>query len=238
MTSQSKQAENIQLSLLPTPRSDAAIPTLSPVQPTMILSDTIVDDEIYPVSLSRRSSQASSVSATSSQAQAQTNRPVRRFLLSINTHFQSFFQKVDSAINNRLKRSQFYGWRMGVLFGSCMSFLVLCCNVAVVVIGSLVHSGYQDGIANVMYGGAPSMSRWSTFFHLLINAGSSILLASSNYTMQVLCSPTRHDINTAHAHSKWVDIGLLSFRNLKAIPRKRAALALTLAFSSIPLHLL
>ncbi|KAL1603665.1 hypothetical protein SLS60_005253 [Paraconiothyrium brasiliense] len=35
----------------------------------------------------------------------------------------------------------------------------------------------------------------------------------------------------------WVDIGMLSFRNLKAIPRKRAALALVLAFSSIPLHL-
>jgi len=127
---------------------------------------------------------------------------------------------------------------MGVLFGSCMSALVLCCNIAVIMIGSLVHSGYKGGIVNLMYGGASSISRWSTFFHLLINIGSTILLASSNYTMQVLCSPTRQDINRAHTHGKWVDIGLLSFRNLKVIPPKRAALALVLAFSSIPLHLL
>lgn len=238
MTPQSKQAEDIQLSLLPAPHSDAAKATLSPLQPGEVSSNTITDDEICSVSLSRRSSQASLVSVASSQAQTQADGPVRRFLLSINTHFQNLFGELESAAENRLKRSKFYGWRMGVLLGSCISALVLCCNVAVVVIGSLVHSRYQDGIANVMYGGASSISRWSTFFHLLINIGSTTLLAASNYTMQVLCSPTRRDIDIAHAHGKWVDIGLLSFRNLKAIPRKRAVLALVLAFSSIPLHLL
>ncbi|KAF1974112.1 hypothetical protein BU23DRAFT_462333 [Bimuria novae-zelandiae CBS 107.79] len=205
----------------------------------MTSSDRITEDGVYPVSSSRRSSQASLVSAASSQTQTQiqTDSPVQQLFHSIKTCFQSRFQELEALTQNRLKRSRFYGWRMGVLFGSCMSIFVLCCNIAVVVIGSIAHSGYQNGIANVMYGEASSISRWSTFFHLLINAASTVLLASSNYTMQVLCSPTRDDIDTAHARGMWVDIGLLSFRNLKAIPRKRAALALVLAFSSVPLHL-
>lgn len=128
---------------------------------------------------------------------------------------------------------------MGLLFGTCMSSFVLCCNVAIVIIGAVIHSGYRQGdhIADLMYGRAPIISRWSTVLHLLINVASTVLLGASNYTMQVLCSPTRLDINKAHTTSNWLDVGLLSFRNLRAIPRKRAALSLILAFSSIPLHL-
>lgn len=232
-----REVDSIQLSLLPGPHSDASLPASS-MQPRTSSPDATAEDEVYPLSLSRRSSLASLVSAASSQIQTETDSPVQKFLLGFKTRIESRLQQLDSALQNRLRKSRFYGWRMGVLFGSCMSAFVLICNVVVVVIGCAVHSGYQDGVANVMYGGASSISRWSTFFHLLINAGSTVLLAASNYTMQVLCSPTRHDIDIAHAHGRWVDIGLLSFRNLKAIPRKRAALALILAFSSIPLHLL
>ena len=238
MTSQSNQNEDILLSLLPTQRADVAIPTSSPLQHRVNSSSTSVDDDHNPVSSSQQSSRASSISAASSRAHTQTDRLVQRVPRVIGTLFRSFVQRLRSATEDRLKRSRFYGWRMGVLFGSCMSAFVLCCNLIVVVIGSRAHFGFQDGIANVRYGKAESISRWSTFFHILINAGSTILLASSNYTMQVLCSPTRHDIDTAHSNGRWVDIGLLSFRNLKVIPRKRVALVLLLAFSSIPLHLL
>ncbi|ORX97055.1 hypothetical protein BCR34DRAFT_497227, partial [Clohesyomyces aquaticus] len=92
-------------------------------------------------------------------------------------------------------------------------------------------------IADLMYGEAAYISRSSTVFHLFINAGSTILLSASNYTMQVLCSPSREDIDIAHTKGSWLDVGLLSLRNLRSIPRRRAVMWFILAVSSIPLHL-
>jgi hypothetical protein len=62
-------------------------------------------------------------------------------------------------------------------------------------------------------------------------------LASSNYTMQVMSSPTRKEIDGAHIRGEWLDVGLLSPRNFRFISRRRAGLCFMLAISSIPLHL-
>jgi len=191
-------------------------------------------DEYSATPSSRRSSSASRISFASSQAQDQASRPFKQFL----EKMKRLAIRFDLKTTRWLRGSRYYGWRMGVLCGCCMTGLVLLCNVAVVVIGATAHAGYKDGIADLVSGGAPDMSRLSTVFHLLINAGSTLLLGASNYTMQVMCSPTRHDLDIAHADGKWLDVGLLSFRNLRAIPRTRAALWLVLALSSIPLHLL
>jgi hypothetical protein len=136
-----------------------------------------------------------------------------------------------------LRRSTFHGWRMGVLIGCCMSTLVLLCNIAIIVTGAV--KGYNNnGIADVIVGDEASISRWNTAFHVLINALSTILLSATNYTMQVLSSPTRVDIDKAHAKDKWLEIGILSPRNMRTLPRKRVWLCLFLSVSSIPLHFL
>ena len=128
---------------------------------------------------------------------------------------------------------------MGVLFAVIMSAIVLCCNIALLVTGLARYGGYdEDGIANLVYGDEATISRWNTAFHVLINALSTTLLAGSNYAMQVLSSPTRVDIDKAHKLGNWLEIGLLSPRNLRMISRKRTALCLLLALSSVPLHLL
>ncbi|KAH7081153.1 hypothetical protein BKA63DRAFT_202647 [Paraphoma chrysanthemicola] len=82
-----------------------------------------------------------------------------------------------------------------------------------------------------------TISRWNTAFHVFINALSTILLSGSNYTMQVLSSPTRDDIDKAHSKKQWMELGVLSPRNMRAIPRKRTWLCMLLSLSSIPLHL-
>jgi hypothetical protein len=74
--------------------------------------------------------------------------------------------------------------------------------------------------------------------HVLINALSTMLLSSSNYTTQVLNAPTREDLDVAHAKEEWLDIGRLSNRNLRAIPPSRTMLCLVLVLSSTPLHML
>lgn len=149
-----------------------------------------------------------------------------------------YAQHLHLVITTQLRDSRFHGWRMGVLVGSCLSAFVLCCNIGLVVTGSQINGGYQGGMAILRIGTTSEMSRLSTVAHLLINACSTILLGASNYTMQVLSAPTREDIDRAHHKDRWFDIGLLSIRNLRAIPRRRTAICLVLAISSIPLHLL
>jgi hypothetical protein len=127
---------------------------------------------------------------------------------------------------------------MGVFFGSATSGFVLLCNIGLLIAGAVSHAGYDtNGIADLIQDGQTAIERWNTVFHIFINALSTVLLAGSNYTMQVLSSPTRSEIDSAHARGKWLDVGVLSPRNLRLISRKRAALCIALAFSSIPLHL-
>jgi hypothetical protein len=47
-----------------------------------------------------------------------------------------------------------------------------------------------------------------------------------------LSGPTRDEINRAHARNKWLDIGVLSMRNVMRVSRKRAMLFLLLGISS------
>ena len=126
-----------------------------------------------------------------------------------------------------------------MLLGSCTSTVVLLCNVAMIVVGAKTRSGYdRDGVATLLTADEETISMWNTIYHVFINILSTILLSASNYTMQVLNSPTRPEIDSAHMRGKWLDIGLVSIHNLKVISRKRAILCLVLAVSSLPLHLL
>lgn len=119
-----------------------------------------------------------------------------------------------------------------------MSAFVLFCNIGLLIAGAISHSGYdENGIADLIQDGQMAIEQWNTVFHVFINALSTLLLAGSNYTMQVLSSPTRPEIDGAHSKGEWLDIGVLSPRNLRLISRKRAALCMALALSSVPLHL-
>jgi hypothetical protein len=56
--------------------------------------------------------------------------------------------------------------------------------------------------------------------------------------MQVLVSPTRADIDRQHAKLQWLDIGVISWKNLLSLPRFRVVSWALLMISSIPIHLL
>ncbi|KAI2488562.1 hypothetical protein Ptr902_02695 [Pyrenophora tritici-repentis] len=187
------------------------------------------------VPLLRRESAASTVSHTSSQHEKNYRRFIKRILGYISTLLGS----LGSNIREKIRRSRFYGWRMGLLIGSCTTAFVLCCNITAVLVAGIRDDKTSDTIKviTVMTGSSTAISRWSTFFHFLINVLSTLLLGASNYTMQVLASPTRSDIDVAHAKGLWLDVGLLSVRNLRFLPRGRIALSLMLGLSSIPLHL-
>ncbi|KAH7385181.1 hypothetical protein DE146DRAFT_702199, partial [Phaeosphaeria sp. MPI-PUGE-AT-0046c] len=193
------------------------------------------DDQqnVMTQSSSRRQSTASIDTEASSRLTARFHRNVKR----ISTKFFRPFKPLDVWIQTRMRRSRFYGWRMGILIGVCSSAFVLSCNILAVAVITSIATENRGPILEIMSGSATSISRWSTALHLVINVFSSLLLAASNYTTQVLCSPTRADLDAAHQKGTWLDVGLLGIRNFRYLPRGRVVLALLLSVSSIPLHL-
>lgn len=106
---------------------------------------------------------------------------------------------VQQYLKEPLQNSRSYGWRIVVLIGCFTSCLVLCCNIAILAAGATRHGGYsKEGVSNLMYGASATISWWNTAFHIRINVFSSMLLARSNYTMQVISSRTRQEIDKAH----------------------------------------
>lgn len=129
-------------------------------------------------------------------------------------------------------------WRSWLYVGLYSSLLVLIINLSLLLVGVFSHGGIRDGVGTVAKGTAREIDGLSTGYHILINVLSTILLISSNYAMQILCAPTRSELDRAHSQGRWLDIGLVSLRNLRTVERRRVMLFWILAFSSVPLHLL
>jgi hypothetical protein len=130
------------------------------------------------------------------------------------------------------------GWRFGVLSGALLAATVLILNFAVT-IAALNNQDSSDSRRRLLFeGDCTKAERLNVVAHLLINAMSTILLSASNYGMQCLSAPTRNEIDVAHASKRWLDIGVLSVRNIKTISLKRSILWALLGLSSLPLHLL
>lgn len=80
---------------------------------------------------------------------------------------------LDAWIHTRMRRSRFYGWRVGVLIGTCASAFVLCCNIIVLAVATSTAPKDQGSIVDIMSGSAELFSRWSKVLHLIINIFST-----------------------------------------------------------------
>jgi uncharacterized protein DUF6536 len=132
----------------------------------------------------------------------------------------------------------FVGWRSGILNSAILASLVFCINLAATLYATVNSIDKHDGRLVIWKGDCERTRHINTGLHLVINVLSTLLLSASSYGMQCLSAPTRSEIDMAHSTRKWLDIGVLSFRNLKSISGKRVLLYALLATSSIPLHLL
>jgi len=138
------------------------------------------------------------------------------------------------------KRSwQDRSWRLVLHVGLYASITVLFGNISLLAYGLAQHDNAVPGVATIAKGETSNrINTIGTAYHVLINIMSTILLTSSNYTMRILCAPTRPEIERMHARGRWLEIGIMSVHNLRHIDRKRAAVWLLLVVSSVPLHLL
>ncbi|PSN72268.1 hypothetical protein BS50DRAFT_617555 [Corynespora cassiicola Philippines] len=124
------------------------------------------------------------------------------------------------------------GWRTGAIAGGLACLAVFMINLIVtIVFGVKASSGV------LFEGNCEKARQLNSEIHLVINGLGAILLSASNYTMQCLSAPTRSEIDVAHAKGVWLDIGILSFRNLRHINPRRVLLWCLLGITTLPLQL-
>ncbi|CAD6447443.1 86264bf5-c589-40d8-a074-f67d65727c7b [Sclerotinia trifoliorum] len=105
----------------------------------------------------------------------------------------------------------------------------------VFVIWASQRSGNGTNIGSI-YDGSCSMVNATNFgLHILINVMGMVVSMASACALYFLSSPTRNEIDEAHAKGNSLDIGVLSLGNLKSLKKK--ILFGLLLISSIPIHL-
>ena len=141
------------------------------------------------------------------------------------------------SILSSARAKRYAGWRAGAVTSVCTVAAVLTVNT-VLTIWAARSFPMHDGIGTLIDGSCTKVKSWGLWLHFAINALSTLLLGASNYCMQYLTSPTREEIDKAHARRVWLDVGIQSVRNLKHISWIRIFLWCLLGLSSVPLHLL
>lgn len=138
------------------------------------------------------------------------------------------------------RRKSISGYRLSLVGGAVACSVALIINLVVTIWAATLPDLDGDGSGRrVLYEGPCDVSKnLNTGLHVLINLLSSVLLAASNYEIQCLSAPTREQVNMAHAEGSFLDIGIVSIRNLRWQSRATRILWATLVLSSIPLHLL
>lgn len=133
------------------------------------------------------------------------------------------------------KQRNLEGWRAGATASCAMALAVFIINFSITC--WVVSNHPLVGRVGTLYSGSCAKARsTNTWLQLIINILSSTLLGASNYCMQCLSSPTREEIDKAHARGQWLDVGIPSLRNIKGIKWRRKLLWFFLVLSALPLH--
>ncbi|KAI6352151.1 hypothetical protein MCOR25_009535 [Pyricularia grisea] len=156
----------------------------------------------------------------------------------MNLTFNSFRTDLKNRFKPLLDFLPEHGWRRTGIYN-----LLLACTCALVLSILLFFSvSWQEqhsilGTSPIYRGRCKHTSRLSIIFHLLLNIISTGILASSDFFMQVVTSPSRPEINAAHEYLRSVDIGFQSLRNVQWLSGTKKICWLLLLLSSVPIHL-
>lgn len=136
-------------------------------------------------------------------------------------------------------RERLCGWRAGLTLAITADILVLLLAPGFT-IGAAIRfergEHYMDSI--IVKSSCFRTSSLGTWIYLLLNVLSTIPLSTSSFTMQCLASPTRQEVDKAHAENNFLMIGIPSIRNLIYVARPRIMLYAFILLTSLALHLL
>lgn len=148
------------------------------------------------------------------------------------------------AMSRDLKRGNIFsrlpsGWRKSAIVN--IGLMSTCATILLGILIAAVAKTGQLKQAWVFFEGdcrEDGTKTMNTLLHLLINALSTVVLASSNFFMQVLNAPSRPELDASHARGKWLDIGIVSWRNAISLSKFKLAAWIALCLTSIPIHML
>ena len=89
---------------------------------------------------------------------------------------------------------KFTGWRMTVVIGAILSIAALLVNTVVLIWASQQPKDPQTGAAIIYSGPYDKTQNALIWSHLGINILSTLLLGSSNATLQCLTAPSREEV--------------------------------------------
>lgn len=89
-------------------------------------------------------------------------------------------------------------WRTGVKICATIATATFLSTLGITIYFIIVYPPEGTGLGKLYLGDCEDMKKISFWAHVAINLVSSILLAGSHYTQQVLSAPTREEIDAAH----------------------------------------
>ena len=89
-------------------------------------------------------------------------------------------------------------WRTGVKICASIATATFLLTLGITIYFIIVYPPEGTGLGKLYLGDCEDMKKISFWAHVAINFVSSILLAGSHYTQQVLSAPTREEIDAAH----------------------------------------
>lgn len=152
-------------------------------------------------------------------------------------HSYSPRTSLSSSGQDAICSGPWHGWKRGASICLIVVTAVLVLNI-IITAWAAITFGLSGGIGTILRDDCTRIKHTGLWLHIAINVLSTMLLGASNYCMQCLCSPTRQEIDKAHAQRMWLDIGIQSIKNLGKINTMRMILWICLAATSIPLHIM
>ncbi|UZP43382.1 hypothetical protein NXS19_011198 [Fusarium pseudograminearum] len=135
------------------------------------------------------------------------------------------------------------GWRVVATFNIIAVFLITLFGAILVIVGTQQPAGTSQKPGGIsaqfifFEGDCKTSKSINTWLHLLLNAFSTGVLASSNFFMQILSSPTRSEVDRAHKDNRALKIGVQSLRNVFWTSKIKFLCWILFFISSFPLHL-
>ncbi|KAH7050139.1 hypothetical protein B0J12DRAFT_663314 [Macrophomina phaseolina] len=136
-----------------------------------------------------------------------TNAELGTLIRGLNSFRRRDSAKVAWLDEHWFMKGWFSGWRGGMLMSLFLAAFVLTLEITFLIVAVTVY-GATGGPVGTLYEGSCSQAETlAPVSHLIINIRGTLLLAASNYTMQILAAPTRQEVDAGHKKSRYVLVG-------------------------------
>lgn len=145
------------------------------------------------------------------------------------------------AIRNRLRRfeASSLSWKTSAQVNTILVAVLAAVLLGALFYGLVVNRGLGvNSTFPIFQATCQTASGLNIFLHLALNVFGTLILASSNFFMQLVAAPSRAELDRAHQKWRWVDIGIPTVRNFASLSGFKRASWLVLMASSVPIHLL